>query len=164
MLQEATDIYNSMAILPQSDEIRLLRAMAAVNLVLSLSISGDQERARAVFEKMADIGKSEELNTIRAAAAVYLLEAYERLGNYEDAKVIFKDLNTLGVGDSEDVSISAAGAAVVMARIAVKASDIDGAKAMYKLVDSLEQKFNYLWEKKDEIFSILYEATGETEF
>ncbi|MDR2338741.1 MAG: hypothetical protein LBF40_01175 [Deltaproteobacteria bacterium] len=163
-LGRAAEILSTMAKLLQSDDIKLLRAMAAVNLVESLSAKGDAGGARAAYEEMATIGKSEELNTIRATAANFLLEAYEALGDYGSAKDIFDSLGSMGVGDSEDVSIACAGACVIMARICVKVGKVDEAKSYFHLVSDLEQKFPYLWERKDEVFSVLYEATGEVEF
>jgi tetratricopeptide (TPR) repeat protein len=164
MLKEAGDIYASMNRLQQNDEIRLFRAMAAVNLVQSYAEQGEDAQALAVFEAMGDIGATDEINTIRAAAAVFLLEAYERKGDYPQARKAFESLNALGVGESEDVSVACASSCPVMTRICIKAGKIEEAKGIYHLVSSLVDKFPYLWERKDEVFSIIYEATGESDF
>jgi tetratricopeptide (TPR) repeat protein len=164
MPKEATEIYQTMERLPRSDDILLLRAMAGVNLVLSRAEIGDDKGALEVYEAMADIGRTDEINTIRATAASYLLEAYERKDDYQKASDVFNSIQSLGVGDSEDVSVACATACVVMARICLKAGKVDEAKSLYKLVDSLVVKFPYLWERRDEVFTVIYEATGETEF
>jgi tetratricopeptide (TPR) repeat protein len=163
-LEDARAIAASMGRLPQTDEIKLYRAMAAVNLVQSYAEEGDEKAAAGVYGSMAEIGSSEELNTVRVAAASHLLEAYEARGDYESAQRVFDSLIGLGVGDSEDVSAAAASAAVVMARICVKAGKIEEAKAVYRLLGGLVRKFSYLWEKNDEVFSIIYEATGDADF
>ncbi|MDR2199387.1 MAG: hypothetical protein LBR53_08050 [Deltaproteobacteria bacterium] len=164
MLSEAKEIHLSMRKLPQTDEINLLTALAAANLVETLSKAGEEDAAREVYRRMEDIGCSEELSAIRATCAVFLLESCERSKDYPNARKIFDSLLELGAGDSEDVSAACAGSCPVMARICCQAGRVSEAKEVYRLVSAMVDKFFYLWEKKDEVFGVIYEATGETEF
>jgi tetratricopeptide (TPR) repeat protein len=162
MLKEAEEMLAAMAQLNPSDDVKLLRAMATVNLVEAQVAARDLPAARRIFESMELLGESEELNLIRATAALGLLKYYDTALEYRAGLEIFKTVKSLG--DYEDVAIMVARASVLISQLAVKAGDVPRAKSVFTDLGSLVESWPELWSYRDEVFSVIYEATGETDF
>jgi lipopolysaccharide biosynthesis regulator YciM len=104
------------------------------------------------------LGDSEEIRTVQASAALTLLTGYASTKDYPKGLEVFQNLGKLG--ESEDVSIVFAQACVVMAGLAIENNEVEEAKNVFTIVSRLVEAFPDLWTNRDEVFSIIYAATG----
>jgi pentatricopeptide repeat protein len=112
-----------------SEEVRLLRAKASVNLIYDYGNTGELAEARALFDAMREFGDSEEVRLLRAKASVNLINAYGNTGDLAEARALFDAMREFG--DSEEVQLRRAKASVNLIFAYGKAGDLAEARATF---------------------------------